>query len=237
MTIVDVGCGTGFLAIELAKRCGPSSRVIAVDPWRAAMNRLQRKLVSYGINNVETQLRDAASIELPDASVDLIVSNLGINNFANVDAVLNECRRISKPGARLILTTNLVGHMAEFYEAFRSTLVEVGLAGQLESLESHINHRATVDSVKRQLVRAGFTLVDADESKFQERFANGTALLRHYRIRAGFLGGWKSVVPADRLIDTFQNLESRLNEIASTSGELSLTIPVACIQARLTHLV
>ena len=45
ITILDVGAGTGFLAVELAQRCGRNSRVIAVDPWAASMTRLQRKLV------------------------------------------------------------------------------------------------------------------------------------------------------------------------------------------------
>lgn len=41
--ILDVGAGTGFLSVELAQRCGASSQVVAVDPWGAALRRLQEK--------------------------------------------------------------------------------------------------------------------------------------------------------------------------------------------------
>src|SRR5262245_24073765 len=78
MTILDVGAGTGFMTVELAQRCGPEARVIAVDPWEASMKRLTRKLEHLCIPNVRTLVQDVATIDVPDASVDLIVSNLGI---------------------------------------------------------------------------------------------------------------------------------------------------------------
>ncbi len=58
MTILDVGAGTGFLAIELAQRCGSDAKVIAVDPWEAAITRLVRKLDHLGLPNVRTVVQD-----------------------------------------------------------------------------------------------------------------------------------------------------------------------------------
>ncbi len=88
LTILDVGAGTGFLTVELAQRCGAESRVIAVDPWTAGTNRLRKKLERLELSNVVLLEQAAENLALPDASVDLIVSNLGINNFQNVDSVL-----------------------------------------------------------------------------------------------------------------------------------------------------
>jgi len=232
ITILDVGAGTGFVTIELAQRCGSDAMVIAVDPWEAAMKRLIRKLEHLGIHNVRTVVQDAAAIDLPDESVDLLVSNLGINNFDNAEAVLQTCFRVAKPGASLVLTTNLVGHMGEFYEAYRGVLVELGFAGQLTALDAHISHRATVSSVRTLLERAGFKFVEAVTRSFRERFVDGSSLLRHYRIRSGFLPAWKAVAPEGSVEKTFAALEYRLNTMAAEQGELSLTIPAACIQAR-----
>jgi ubiquinone/menaquinone biosynthesis C-methylase UbiE len=231
MTILDVGCGTGFMAIELAQRCGADTKVIAVDTWEAAIKRLIRKLNHLGIQNVCTIVQDASMIDLPDASVDLIVSNLGINNFANPEETLRSCFRVAKPGATLFLTTNLAGQMSEFYEAYRCVLVELGFIGQLAALEAHINHRATVNSLKILLERAGFRSVEAVTWSFRERFVDGAALLRHYFIRLGFLQAWKAVAPERSVEKTFAALEFRLNAIAAEKGELALTIPAACIKA------
>lgn len=231
MTILDVGAGTGFMTIELAQRCGPDAKVIAVDPWTAAIERLTRKVAHLGIQNVRTVVQDVATIDLPDASVDLIVSNLGINNFDDPEAALRSCFRVAKPGASLLLTTNLVGHMGEFYEAYRSVLVELGFADRLAALDAHISRRPTVDSLRTLLERAGFQFVAGLTRSFRERFVDGSSLLRHYFIRLGFVPAWKSVAPEGAVDATFAALEHRLNTIAAERGELSLTIPIACIQA------
>ena len=52
------------------------------------------------------------------------VSNLGINNFNDPVAVLRACFRVAKPDATVVVTTNLVGHMAEFYEPYRTVLID-----------------------------------------------------------------------------------------------------------------
>ena len=89
--MLDVGAGTGFLTIELAERCGPSTKVIAVDPWQQATERLRRKVESRRLSNVTILERDARATGLSEASIDLVVSNLGINNFEDPQAVLAEC--------------------------------------------------------------------------------------------------------------------------------------------------
>jgi arsenite methyltransferase len=211
ITILDVGAGTGFLTIELAQRCGDDSQVIAVDPWEAAVTRLRRKVSHLGLTNVRTLVQDVATIDLPDASMDLIVSNLGINNFDDPEAALRACRRVAKPGADLLLTTNLVGHMAEFYETYRAVLMRV------------------------LLERTGFTFVEAITGSFRERFIDGSALLGHYFMRLGFVPGWKEIAPEGAMERTFAALEQRLNALATEQGGLALTVPLACIHARVAR--
>lgn len=232
LVILDVGAGTGFLTVELAQRCGSATQVLAVDPWKTAMDRLRRKCDYLGLDNVVLLDQDAAALDLPGESVDLIVSNLGINNFENAEAVLRTCCRVAKPDCRLFLTTNLVGHMAELYEVFRKTLVELDQGEALAALDAHIHHRATVESVAELLKRTGFEAVDVVTDSFRMRFANGSSLLRHYFIRLGFLPGWKSVVAPDAHNRTFEAFERNLNAVAEAQGELALTIPMACVEAR-----
>src|SRR5207247_1531115 len=112
LTILDVGAGTGYLSIELAERCGPDARVIAVDPWKSAMDRFRRKIALWRLDNIVLLDQDAATLDLPDESVDVIVSNLGINNFDQPDVVLSTCWRVARPGAVLLLTTNVLGSLA-----------------------------------------------------------------------------------------------------------------------------
>lgn len=231
ITILDVGAGTGFLTLELAQRCGPTATVIAVDPWTSGMDRLRRKLEWLGLDNVKLIEGDAAELDLPDASVDVAVSNLGINNFESPEAVLRSCWRVMKRGGRLLLTTNLVGHMQEFYDIYRDTLVDLGLGDRLPALEAHIDHRGTAESVTRLLQSCGFEVADVTTDTFRMRFADGSCLLRHYLIRLGFVSSWKAIVPTASVASTFRELERRLDAEAALQGELALTVPVACFEA------
>jgi ubiquinone/menaquinone biosynthesis C-methylase UbiE len=232
LTILDLGAGTGFLTIELAERCGPSTKVIAVDPWKGAMERLRRKISQRCLENVVLFEQDAATLELPAASVDVVISNLGINNFDDPARVLSMCFRVARPGATLVLTTNLVGHMAEFYEVYRAVLIELGQSDRLAALEAHINHRGSVGSVTSLLQGAGFQVIDVLTNSFRMRFVDGSSLLRHHLIRRGFVQGWKSVAAVDSVQKTFETLEQRLNAVAQERGELALSVPVACFVTR-----
>jgi arsenite methyltransferase len=168
---------------------------------------------------------------LPEGSVDLIVSNLGINNFEDPAAVLRACFRVSRPGAQLLLTTNPAGHMVEFYNVYRSVLIELGQEDRLSLLETHIAHRGTPASISTLLESERFQVLDVIQSSFRLRFAGGSALLRHYFIRLGFIQGWKSISAPDRVEETFALLEHRLNALAKRHGELALTVPVLCVLA------
>lgn len=231
-TVLDLGSGTGFLAIELAERCGPGASVIAVDPWREAMQRLRRKIAQRGLRNIRLLEQDAATIELPDASVDVIVSNLGVNNFDDPARVVRRCARWARRGAQLLLTTNLVGHMAEFYEVYRAVLVETGQADRLPLLDAHVAHRATGDSLRALLEPGGFAIEAMELGAFRLRCASGSAFLRHHFVRLGFLQAWRDLATPGREAETFAALESALNALAARSGELVLTIPTAGVQAR-----
>lgn len=231
-TVLDLGSGTGFLSIELAERCGPGATVFAVDPWKAAMGRLGRKIAQRNLTNIRPLMQDAATIDLPEQSVDVIVSNLGVNNFDEPAKILRVCSRVAKPGATFLLTTNLVGHMAELYEVYRNVLVQTGQSERTAALDTHIHHRATVDSVTELLRGGGFAIEEVSQSSFRLRFASGSALLRHYFIRLGFLPAWKEVATAGREAETFDALEAALNALATEQGELALTIPMGCFLAR-----
>src|SRR5262249_34942263 len=140
MSVLDVGCGTGFPTIELAQRLGPASHVTGIDSWPAALARARRKAKIWEVGNVTLVDGDAKQMPFPDRSFDLIVSNLGLNNFDDPVTAMVECRRVSRPEALLALATNLQGTMAEFYVIFRTVLDAFAAA----KLDAHVAHRATI---------------------------------------------------------------------------------------------
>lgn len=203
-----------------------------LDPWSAGLARAAEKIASRGTSNVTLHEGTASAMPFANDTFDLIVSNLGVNNFDDRESAIRECRRVARDGATLALTTNLQGHMHEFYEVFEQVLEAEDDAAR-ERLRAHIRHRATVAGVRELLDPGGFTVTRIVEREGVMRFADGTALLNHHFIKLGFLDGWKKVVP-DRERIVFARLRDALNELAARHGELRLTIPMAYIEARAT---
>lgn len=223
--VLDVGCGTGFPLIELAERLGSHTHVHGIDPWSEGLKRASEKIASRGTPNVTLHEGTASAMPFPTATFDLIVSNLGVNNFEDRAAAIRECRRVSRDGATLSLTTNLQGHMRELYEVFEHVLHDDGDA--LQRLRAHVEHRATIANVHELLESGGFTVTRVVEREGTMRFADGTALLNHHFIKLGFLDAWKKVVPRDQ-----RAVFARLRDALDDLGELRLTIPMAYVEAR-----
>jgi arsenite methyltransferase len=231
LSILDVGCASGFPLFELGGVFGQSCRITGLYIWSEALKRAERKRKFYAPPNIALIEADGAHQPFRDATFDLLVSNLGVNNWADPEAVLAECFRVAKPGAQLVLTTNVKGHYREFYDVFRETLRELNRPGQLEKLETQEQHRGTKESVCELLQATGWRPVRIVEESFRMRFADAGALFNHSLTRIGFLDGWRSVVAQDEEASVFEAIEERLNEVARREGELRMSVPMLYLEA------
>lgn len=161
---------------------------------------------------------------------DMIVSNLGINNFADPEACFRECARVLKPTGRFVLTTNLRGHMHEFYDAYAETLRVLGMAEATAALQEQQSERTTIEDLQTLFERTGFRMHQVHARSMTIRYASGTAMQRHYFIKLSFLNGWKKVVAEADRRRVFSELEARLNRAAETAGGLDVTIPMAYVE-------
>jgi len=230
MKVLDIGFGTGFPMIEIAQRLGKSSTVYGIDPWQAAADRAKRKLNAYKVENVKIVEGDASRMPFDSSFFDLATANLVINNLEEPNSVIGEIYRVLKRGGKFSTTSNLVGHMKEFYDVFESTLDELKMDYCYPKLNENLEHRSTVSSIKTRLQSAGFKNIDTYESSFNMRFLNGSALLNHSFIILGFIDGWKNIIPDDDKKRFFAKLEENLNKYSEKKQVLKLTIPMAYIE-------
>lgn len=230
--VLDIGCGLGFPAIEFAQRLGDASVVYGIDPWSRAIERGRHKITNHQVGNVQLIEGDAAATGFENGFFDLIISNLGINNFENPQAAVAECNRVLKESGQIVLTTNFKGHMQEFYNVFQQTLEELGMNDCSEALNENIDHRMNLETIVSLLEETGFEVNKTITDSFRMRFMDGSAFLRHYFIRLGFLEGWTDIVPRDSRVAFFGKLEQNLNRLAEQQGELALTIPMGYIEGR-----
>ncbi len=230
LAVLDIGSGAGFPLLELAGRLGNSCRLYGLDPWENANQRARQKIKNYGLRNVEILTGSAQQIPFEDHSLDLIVSNLGINNFEQPALVFQECYRVLKPGGKLVLTTNLEGHWQEFYDIFALTLRQLGKVTILEKLRLHQEHRGTIDSLTALFTDCGFTMHRHYKENFDMQFLDGSAFLNHYFVKLGWLASWKELLPPAETAAIFTALEQNLNAHSQQSGGLRLTVPMAYLE-------
>jgi ubiquinone/menaquinone biosynthesis C-methylase UbiE len=232
ITALDIGFGTGFPLTEIALRLGESSTVYGIDPWKDAIVRAKKKIEYYRLANIKIFEGVAESIPLNDKSVDLIVSNNGINNVSDIDQVFMECSRIIKPGGQFVQTMNLDKSMFEFYGQLEKVLSELGLKTEIELMKQHIyGKRRPVDVIISLFQSNGFIIKDLEHDQFNYRFSDGSAMLNHYFIRLAFMGSWIRILPENKLEQIFDTIEMRLNDQAKTLSGIKLTIPFVLINA------
>ena len=97
--VVEVGCATGGLTLELARRFDDRTRITAVDeaPFVA---QARTKLAGQAVGRITFELGPAAPLALPDASADVVVSNLAAAAFSDPARAARELARVLAPGRR-----------------------------------------------------------------------------------------------------------------------------------------
>jgi arsenite methyltransferase len=100
--VLDVGCGAGIDTILAARVVGPTGRAIGLDLLEEMCERARGHAQEAGVAGWTEFVRgEMEDIPLPDASVDVVISNGVINLSPRKSRVLAEIRRVLRPGGRL----------------------------------------------------------------------------------------------------------------------------------------
>ena len=103
MVVGDVGAGTGYMTLRIAKRVGPSGKVYANDIQPEMLDKLNENARRMELDNVETVLGSEADAKLPSAKLDLVLLVDVYHEFSRPQEMLQSMRRSLKPDGRLVL--------------------------------------------------------------------------------------------------------------------------------------
>jgi arsenite methyltransferase len=99
--VLDLGSGGGIDVLLSARRVGPTGFAYGVDMTDEMLDLARDNLSNAGVSNVEFLKGTIEEVPLPDASVDVVISNCVINLSTDKPAVLQEMFRVLLPGGRI----------------------------------------------------------------------------------------------------------------------------------------
>jgi len=153
-TVLDLGSGGGIDVLLSAGRVGPTGKAYGLDMTDEMLSLARANAARAGVSNVEFLKGHIEDIPLPDAAVDVVISNCVINLSPDKDRVLAQAFRVLKPGGRFAVSDVVVrGPVPE--EIRRNVELWIGcIAGALDEAE----YRA-------KLTRAGFVDIDIEPTR------------------------------------------------------------------------
>jgi arsenite methyltransferase len=103
-TVLDLGSGAGADVLISARRIGASGKAIGLDMTNEMLSLAQAHSIEAGVGNVEFVKGYIEDIPLPDATVDVVISNCVINLTADKNKVVAEAARVLRPGGRFAVS-------------------------------------------------------------------------------------------------------------------------------------
>lgn len=155
--VLDLGSGGGIDVLLSARRVAPNGFAFGLDMTDEMLELARSNQAESGLENVEFLEGHMEDIPLPDASVDVIISNCVINLATDKEAVLHEAFRVLRPGGRFAVSDVVVRGAID--PRVRSSVEAwVGcVAGALEE-----------DEYRTLLDRAGFTAIEIEPTRIYD---------------------------------------------------------------------
>lgn len=230
--ILDVGCGTGRLALYLSKMLGPSGSVIGIDPSPHRVEVAKHKLDGAGHKNVKfINGRGEDLSGFPDNTFDHIYYNFVIHWIEDKKAALEEAYRVLKPGGVIGLSTVDKDNHVEMMQIMNKVFADKRYSGHFNNGDE-LNKLLNRTELESLLTAAGFRDLVIDVVIEKHHYPSTKKLFEF--IEASTSGNFLRHIPGDIRPGIMRDIEVELEKRMTPNGIelLSNIIFVVAAKAR-----
>ena len=171
MTLVDVGGGTGDIALRFLEGGGSAVTVVDANPAMIAQGR-DRAIDAGRLSGIEWIVGDAESLPLDDAVADAVTISFCIRNVTRIPNALAEARRVLKPGGRFLcleFSQVILPVLDKLYDTYSFKVLPV--LGELVADDADA-YRYLAESIRRFPAQEAFAREIADAGLERVEFRN-----------------------------------------------------------------
>lgn len=227
--VLELAAGPGDTGFMAARLIEPGGTLISSDASAGMLDVARERAEEQGIGNVEFKQLQLEWIDLPTASVDVVLCRWGVMLTVDPSAALRECRRVLKPGGRLSLAVWDVPEANPWTIIIQRTLVELGHVEPPASGGPGMFALAAPGLLKEMLEAAGFFDIEVEPVAIERRYANVLDWLGESRdLMRQFSGIWGTLSDEQR-----QQLRDTIAEAAAqyTAVDGSIAVPGSSLAA------
>jgi ubiquinone/menaquinone biosynthesis C-methylase UbiE len=228
--VLDVACGTGYVTVEILRRMGAGSRLIAIDGASALLDVARRKVEKMGAKGVFFRTESAEPrLSFADDVYDMVVCNLGLAEMDDMPRALADFARVTRPGGELRCTLPLAGSFEEFYDLYREVLIKHDKHEALARLDEHIATYATVEQCENWMRRARLGDARVEVEEFSMLFKSSREFFFAPVIEYGPLARWKSIAgEGQEMQDVFWFIKDAIDAYFG-DGAFQVTVRAGCL--------
>ena len=231
--VLDVGCGTGYPALEILGKMDAEGRIIAIDPSSPMLDEARTKAGRLSGKRIFFRSEAATpKLVFADDVYDLVVCNAGLDEFDDPERAIREFARVAKPGGRVAVTLPLAGTYGEFYDLYREVLGKLDRQDAIDRLDAYMTLNPPLEQVEAWFEDAGLVDVKGEWDTFTLLFKSSREFFFAPLIEYGPLAAWKAIAGKGQpMQDAFWHLKSAIDSYFA-GGPFAVTVNAGIVRGR-----
>jgi len=229
--VLEVGCGTGHVALELARKMDQQSRVIALESSSSLLDVAREKAGDLSGRRIFFRTEHlTGKLSFAEGVYDVACSNLGLEDLeVPRQEAIAELVRVTKPGGQVLVTMPMEGSWGEFLDIYREVLVKHDMEETLGHLEDYALQFPSSQEAIATARAVGLQDVSLDVDEFRLLFRSAREFFFAPVIEYGPLRTWKRLSGKGQVMqDIFWYIKEAIDAYFGGTS-FSLTVLSGCV--------